>query len=62
MPSFSRLIRFQAADSDDIHFADLGAETIEPPASGSQIKAYATFDALNDGKNGVDVTIGKVCD
>lgn len=62
MSSFSRLIRFQAADSDDIYFADLGAETIEPPVSGSRVKAYKTFDDLTRGSNSVNVTLGKVND
>lgn len=60
MSSFSRLIRFQAADSDDIYFADLGAETIEPPVSGSRVKAYKTFDDLTRGSNSVNVTLGKL--
>jgi hypothetical protein len=60
MPSFSRLIRFQATDSDYIYFADLGTETIESPAPGSKIQAYKAFDELSDGKKGVDVPLGKV--
>jgi hypothetical protein len=60
MSSFSRLIRFQAADSDKVYFADLGAESIESPASGSKIEAYKSFDDLTSGKDIADVTIGKV--
>lgn len=60
MPSFSRLIRFQSAGSDDIYFADLGAETIEPPVSGSKVEAYKTFDDLIGGSDSVNVTVGKV--
>jgi len=60
MPSFSRLIRFQAADGDEIYFADLGAETIESPAAGSKIEAYKTFDDLTGGSESINITIGKV--
>jgi hypothetical protein len=60
MSSFSRLIRFEAADSDKVYYADLGAETIESPASGSKIEAYKTFNELTSGKDSVDVTVGKV--
>ena len=60
MPSFTRLIRFQATDSDDVYFADLGAETAEIPASGSKVEAYKTFDDLTSGNEGVHISIGKV--
>lgn len=60
MPTFSRLIRFQGADSHDIYFADLGLDTIEPPHVGSKIEAYRSFDELTSGENAANVPLGKV--
>jgi len=59
MPRFSRLIRFQAADSDEIYFADLGVDMLEAPKPGSKINAHKSFDELGSGK-AVEVTLGKV--
>jgi hypothetical protein len=59
MPTFSRLIRFQAADSNEIFFADLGSDTVNPPPSGSKIEAHKSFDELTSGQNAVSVTLGK---
>jgi hypothetical protein len=58
MPSFSRLIRFEATDGHP-YFADLGGET-NIPAQGSQIKGYETFEDIGLDKNGKDITISKV--
>ena len=58
MPSFSRLIRFEATDGRP-YFADLGVET-NMPTQGSQLKGFETFEDVGLDKDGKDVTIGKV--
>ena len=60
MPSFTRLIRFESADNGQISFADLGADVVEPPSEGTQVKAYASLDDLLAGKAGKIVSLGKV--
>lgn len=60
MSTFSRLVHFETADDKRSYFADLGADTLDIPAEGSQIKAYSSFDDLGADKNAAVVTIGKV--
>jgi hypothetical protein len=60
MPSFSRLIRFESLDDGQTYFADLGADTVELPATGSHVTAYASIDRLVVGEGGIAVTVGKV--
>jgi hypothetical protein len=59
MPSFTRLIRFESADDEQIYFADLGVD-IEPPSEGTHVRAYASLDDLLAGKAEKIVTLGKV--
>jgi hypothetical protein len=58
MASFSRLIRFES--DAKIFFSDLGADTLEPPFKGSQIKAYTSIDDLAAGRNEATVTLDRV--
>lgn len=60
MPSFSRLIRFESLDDGQTYFADLGADTVELPATGSHVTAYASIDRLVVGEGGIAVTVGKL--
>lgn len=60
MPSFSRLIHFQTADSAEIYFADLGKDKTELPQHGSKIEAYRSFDELTKGTNPATASVGKV--
>lgn len=60
MPSFSRLIRFESLDNGQRYFADLGANTVELPTTGSLVIAYASIDKLVSGEGGLAVTVGKV--
>jgi hypothetical protein len=60
MPSFSRLIRFESLDDGQRYFADIGADTVELPATGSHVTAYASIDGLVVREGGITVTVGKV--
>ncbi|KAK4941705.1 hypothetical protein LTR10_018444 [Elasticomyces elasticus] len=58
MPSFSRLIRFESPDGRT-YFADLGADTVELPTTGSKVTAYPSIDDFSTG-NGESVAVGKL--
>ncbi|KAH9896305.1 fumarylacetoacetate hydrolase family protein [Xylariomycetidae sp. FL2044] len=59
MGSFTRVIRF-AADNGETYFSDLGKEVLEPPALGSKIIGFKTFDDLLSNVSPVSVTIQKL--
>ncbi|KAH8655232.1 fumarylacetoacetate hydrolase family protein [Xylariales sp. PMI_506] len=59
MSSFSRLIKFEGEDGK-AYFADLGKENLEPPALGSKLKAFPSFQSLLEGSSAEPATIKKL--
>ncbi|KAI1506406.1 fumarylacetoacetate hydrolase family protein [Biscogniauxia marginata] len=59
MGSFTRLIRFEGGNGK-IYFADIGKEVSEPPATGSKITAFKSFDDLLSKSGGEVVVLQKL--
>ncbi|KAI1340074.1 fumarylacetoacetate hydrolase family protein [Xylariaceae sp. FL0016] len=59
MAPFTRLIRFES-DNGKIYFADLGKEVLEPPAVGSKVAAFKSFEDLQSGSGSEEVTLKKL--
>jgi hypothetical protein len=57
MASFSRLIRFKSGEK--IYFSDIGIDAIEPPNTGTNVKAYTSLDDLQTDKNSSSVPLDK---
>jgi hypothetical protein len=63
MPSFTRLIRFNSSEDNEIYFADLGSGVAVPlPAAGAKIEAWKSLDKLLKGNKTASkrVTFDKV--
>ncbi|KAH8589011.1 fumarylacetoacetate hydrolase family protein [Bisporella sp. PMI_857] len=60
MPRFSRLIRFESALDGQPYFADLGAQTSEVPALGTQITGFKSFEDVGIESLGKQVAIAKL--
>ncbi|KAI5925443.1 hypothetical protein F4810DRAFT_50421 [Camillea tinctor] len=59
MASFIKLIRFES-ESGDICFADVGKHDLDPPALGSKITAFKSFNDLLSHPNGKVVALQKL--
>lgn len=57
---FSRLIRFQASESEDTYFFDRGGHNYNDSLEGKSVLAFKSFDDLVEGKQGSMVTVGRV--
>ncbi|GME33968.1 hypothetical protein EDB81DRAFT_699055 [Neofusicoccum parvum] len=60
MASFSKLIRFECEENDDVYFADLGPHARAPPLPKTQLKAYRTIDGLVARNDAETVTIRRL--
>lgn len=62
MPSFAHLVRFECEEDGKAYFSDLGSDANGPPAPGTKLLAFASFDELVNQTEGKKITVRRVGD
>ena len=60
MVHFSHLVRFEAEEDGEVYYSDLGRDADGPPALGTKLNAFRSFEDLENDKEGRMVTVGQV--